>query len=54
MFKNGYEYIIVKRYEPRGSIMYFYLCSLLKYYFIKMSFNRILFCKINDSQNKFL
>ena len=34
MFKNGYEYIIVKRYGPADRLCIFYLCSLLKYYFI--------------------
>ena len=30
MFKNGYECIIVKRYEPADRLCIFYLCALLK------------------------
>ena len=54
MFKNGYEYIIVKRYEPADRLCIFYLCSLLKQFFIKMSFNKIFFYEMTYSQNKFL
>ena len=53
MFKNGYEYIIVKRYEPADRLCIFYLCSLLKYYFIKTSFYKIIFRKIIFLRNNF-
>ena len=53
MFKNGYEYIIVKRYEPADRLCIFYLCSLLKYFFIKKSFYKILFRTLMILQNNF-